>query len=625
MSSHQQDSQQRQQRQRFNTRSGTNNGNQFPSRYPGEPQRSSTYPQMPPSQLVKRQNQQELESNDGTNDQISSSDFHEFNSHTHSRIKYAEELDKTEQSITLALQEIDRNFAQAQRIVASAIVPVVERYGQESRKVWAGARFWKGFLEASANVSLTGYEEIAANEGVFEETAQQQEQQAADEGVAVQYNDEDSEIVGSYVAEQHKHDSSNKVEASTNHSNHNGDADTRIGEEVGENDVVKTQINVDSASRHKDDSSMLPDPPSTLLFASKSHQQPRHKTNTPNAGVFKQPAPPHARLEFGSTTPTDSGATAATTAPGRDDTVSSVASSPFNSNILPHDESPSFAGVSGATPAGYNNRNTNYGNNDSNLSPVLMRHKILDTTWRIEKTPHKKPLPAVNLYTSSVAATIRTPHRIRGFREQIEAKKQSFAARFDSSPLDQLEPPQLQFDLSSPTPRKKQHTEEGGSAPDAVSAIFATPKRRGAKAGLGGDNTVTVTGPKTPIQRFYDEAAAVGDSSFESEDGAVLTPSNPARAASTTAHAATNITTPSMNNDVNNPTAYAPNTTFQDDDTSITGLLEGMSPPVTMQFTMPTRVLQRTQVDETAQTILKDTLDNNGTEGDADGLDPEQP
>ncbi|KAE8147829.1 DASH complex subunit Ask1-domain-containing protein [Aspergillus avenaceus] len=70
-----------------------------------------------------------------------------------------EELEKLEQSITLTLQEIDHNFSQAHRIVTTSILPLVEQYADHSRDVWEGAKFWKQFFEASANVSLSGYEE----------------------------------------------------------------------------------------------------------------------------------------------------------------------------------------------------------------------------------------------------------------------------------------------------------------------------------------------------------------------------------------------------------------------------------------------------------------------------------
>ncbi|KAI0014240.1 hypothetical protein F4779DRAFT_1085 [Xylariaceae sp. FL0662B] len=75
-----------------------------------------------------------------------------------------EELEKLEQSITLTLQEIDHNFNKAHRIVTSSILPLVEQYGEHSKAVWEASKFWKQFFEASANVSLSGYEELAGED-----------------------------------------------------------------------------------------------------------------------------------------------------------------------------------------------------------------------------------------------------------------------------------------------------------------------------------------------------------------------------------------------------------------------------------------------------------------------------
>ncbi|KAJ2978776.1 hypothetical protein NQ176_g3632 [Zarea fungicola] len=82
-----------------------------------------------------------------------------------------EELERLEQSITLTLQEIDHNFSKAHRIVTASILPVVEQYGENSKAIWEASKFWKQFFEASANVSLSGYEELANDEStVMEES-----------------------------------------------------------------------------------------------------------------------------------------------------------------------------------------------------------------------------------------------------------------------------------------------------------------------------------------------------------------------------------------------------------------------------------------------------------------------
>ncbi|KAF2194248.1 hypothetical protein K469DRAFT_744899 [Zopfia rhizophila CBS 207.26] len=84
-----------------------------------------------------------------------------------------EELEKLEQSITLTLQEIDHNFSRAHRIVTASILPIVEQYGKHSEAVWEGSKFWKQFFEASANVSLSGYEEPAPEGSTAHEETQE--------------------------------------------------------------------------------------------------------------------------------------------------------------------------------------------------------------------------------------------------------------------------------------------------------------------------------------------------------------------------------------------------------------------------------------------------------------------
>ncbi|QGA15325.1 hypothetical protein EYB26_002982 [Talaromyces marneffei] len=83
-----------------------------------------------------------------------------MSSSTQRNLTLTEELERLEQSITLTLQEIDSNFSRAHRIVTTSILPVVEQYAEHSKDVWEGAKFWKQFFEASANVSLSGYEEM---------------------------------------------------------------------------------------------------------------------------------------------------------------------------------------------------------------------------------------------------------------------------------------------------------------------------------------------------------------------------------------------------------------------------------------------------------------------------------
>lgn len=71
----------------------------------------------------------------------------------------------------LTVVEIDHNFSRAHRIVTTNILPIVEQYGKHSEAVWEGSKFWKQFFEASANVSLSGYEEPAPDDSTAHEEA----------------------------------------------------------------------------------------------------------------------------------------------------------------------------------------------------------------------------------------------------------------------------------------------------------------------------------------------------------------------------------------------------------------------------------------------------------------------
>ncbi|KAF4551943.1 DASH complex subunit ask1-like protein [Elsinoe fawcettii] len=104
-----------------------------------------------------------------------------------------EELEQLEQSITLTLQEIDHNFSKAHRIVTSSIIPIVESYGQHSQNVWEGSKFWKQFFEASANVSLSGYEEPVVDEDNTY-TAESAQDSSLQTPPTRTFNDEDDDL-----------------------------------------------------------------------------------------------------------------------------------------------------------------------------------------------------------------------------------------------------------------------------------------------------------------------------------------------------------------------------------------------------------------------------------------------
>lgn len=89
--------------------------------------------------------------------------------------------------------EIDHNFSRAHRIVTTSILPIVEQYGKHSEAVWEGSKFWKQFFEASANVSLNGYQENADES--LAETAETDATETEDTGLTDEMLQEDDETI----------------------------------------------------------------------------------------------------------------------------------------------------------------------------------------------------------------------------------------------------------------------------------------------------------------------------------------------------------------------------------------------------------------------------------------------
>ncbi|PLW51757.1 hypothetical protein PCANC_05540 [Puccinia coronata f. sp. avenae] len=61
-----------------------------------------------------------------------------------------------DQILVNILQNIDADFGKSHRIITDKILPDLERYGEASKGIWEGLKFWQGFFEASANVKLSG-------------------------------------------------------------------------------------------------------------------------------------------------------------------------------------------------------------------------------------------------------------------------------------------------------------------------------------------------------------------------------------------------------------------------------------------------------------------------------------
>ncbi|KAI9262080.1 DASH complex subunit Ask1-domain-containing protein [Sporodiniella umbellata] len=57
------------------------------------------------------------------------------------------ELERTQQQITLNLQEIDENFAKCNHIVASKIMPELERFAEATEQMWDSTKIWLDFFK----------------------------------------------------------------------------------------------------------------------------------------------------------------------------------------------------------------------------------------------------------------------------------------------------------------------------------------------------------------------------------------------------------------------------------------------------------------------------------------------
>ena len=235
--------------------------------------------------------------------------------------------------------------------MTTSILPVVEQYAQHSEAVWEGSKvwswflglrsrqktrkltsnlqFWKQFFEASANVSLSGYEEAGPEEDATHDQTQTTE---TDETYGTPSSRADDTITGTPVHNRNKHARP-------------GDSDSSDLDSPTASHAPNTPRLPSTAEKSK---SSRPEPTfADLRSPYESMKQEAHTTSPPGTSA----ALPH--------TP---GKPSAEPLP---DTSMSPASSPFAMLHTPG------SGRGGADP---------------NPDPVL--HRMLDKTFRIQATPH---------------------------------------------------------------------------------------------------------------------------------------------------------------------------------------------------------------------------------------------
>ncbi|KAH7052091.1 DASH complex subunit Ask1-domain-containing protein [Macrophomina phaseolina] len=333
-------------------------------------------------------------------------------------LSLTEELEKLEQSITLTLQEIDHNFSRAHRIVTGSIIPVVDQYAKHSEAVWEGSKFWKQFFEASANVSLSGYEEPTA-----EDTTMQPEDTTH---VSAAYDDSPSI----------------------------------------RNDTTLHSA-ADCTSRFEEDDEGLED---SLLSSPSMAKTPRNRPTSSFTDNYSSPYEALKRELQGEKT--EAGASKV-----RDDASSDASGLPEEGTVIgapttpgkvSHSTLPDMSMTPESSPfaPGSADQHTRHTRQASNNDPLL--HRMLDKTYRIAATPH-----TVQKTRPGASTTAATPGTNNHTRRRLA---------FDSSPMSSPEAPapQLRADLFSPakTPRTpgvsvyQQHQTPGKSGGAGAASKF---------------------------------------------------------------------------------------------------------------------------------------------------------
>ncbi|KAF8428786.1 DASH complex subunit Ask1-domain-containing protein [Tirmania nivea] len=338
-----------------------------------------------------------------------------------------EELEKIEQQITLTLQEIDHNFNKAHRIVTSSIIPVVERFGNESKTVWESSKFWKQFFEASANVCLNNYEEPTTTFTEEQSTLRHEEggeNNARQEGY---YSEEE----GRGEAEEYYEDEEDiTVTSAKEGSRMDEEEDIEDDEDKG---VALADVSTDSllASLSLEKST----PKASRGTTKWADIDSRYQQTTKD---FTRPVPPRRPQ------------------PKKEEASFSLGSSPEEPPGLPaHLESPSFHAPSTPRRGGARRppprnpvptRNSIAEPTAGHQDPLL--HRVLDKNYRIQATPRGKSAPSRYLNLPSATPRRRGGLFSSGVKPQTYTRAGGVAFDDDddllSSPLDSPAPPELQ-------------------------------------------------------------------------------------------------------------------------------------------------------------------------------------
>ena len=259
--------------------------------------------------------------------------------------------------------------------MTTSILPIVENYRDHSNQVWEGSKFWKQFFEASANVSLSGYEEPPPD------------------GSEVGGDEDDEE--GTTTASR----SAGSAQATPSSASyvsppaaHNGAYD--------QDDLTPKTNNTQYLATAGDDSPSHSQ--NTPRPSHKSHKSPQTKAKTSKA-PYTSPYESLKRATLGAS-PSDSDVAPST--PRAQASPSKSAQQQQQQQSSPFAPPSTYRQAAHRTPG--NNKND------------VLLHRVLDKTWRIQATPHS----TARLPYRAGSATDQSPARPSTARKAARQRQQ---------------------------------------------------------------------------------------------------------------------------------------------------------------------------------------------------------
>ncbi|KAF3904808.1 hypothetical protein ABW20_dc0104152 [Dactylellina cionopaga] len=323
------------------------------------------------------------------------------------QLSVTEELERLEQSITRAMQEIDRNFSQCHRIITHSILPIVDRYAEHSRDLCENISFWKSFFEDSADVAIGTYEQEATamspEETTYDETTTQEEEQA-ESTMMRGIKDEDSEDGGDRTATLQVQDED------TDSTDHEFEDDSILASMnlTGRDNLSKVRQSGSRSGKQKPQWEAIQSPYDKLKQEVKSQQ---HRKLSMDDSMDESMALPSLPAGMAGLNLDDIKSSTVIDPP----TTPEMLRQKPSRRVLdsPDDDSP-FAPQTA--------RQIVSSSRPTRKDPLM--HRAVDTNWRIQATPQKKTP------RKPTTATVTPKHRV-------------LPSYQDSSPMSSPPPPQI--------------------------------------------------------------------------------------------------------------------------------------------------------------------------------------